>query len=126
MTVPPGDDRVGYKRPPRRTQWKKGQSGNPRKRKPVRREGASVTIERLLLSPVGLKIDGEPRRVATLEAIVLQLLQKTLASNIRAARILKKYRDFAHRNMEQTLDLAFVDSAYTRAVAKLAEKPANV
>ena len=125
MSIPEDGDRVGYKRPPRRTRWKKGQSGNPRKRKPVRREGASVTIERLLLSPVALKIDKEPRRVPTLEAVVLQLLQKTMKGNMQAARILKKYRDFAHRNMEQKLDLAFVDSAYTRAVAKLAEEPAN-
>ena len=123
MSTPEDEDRVGYKSPPRRTRWKKGQRGNPRKRKLGRREGASVTIERLLLSPVGLKIDGEPRRVPALEAVVLQLLQKTMAGNIRAARILKKYRDFAHQNMEQKLDLAFVDSAYTRAVAMLARNP---
>lgn len=125
MSIPADDGRVGYKNPPRRTRWRKGQSGNPRKRKVIPREAASVIIERLLLGPVRLKIDGESRRVPTLEAIVLQLLQKTMTGNIRAARILKKYCDFAHQDMEQKLDLTFVESAYTRAVAALAEGPDN-
>ncbi|MFY9836775.1 MAG: DUF5681 domain-containing protein [Xanthobacteraceae bacterium] len=116
---------VGYKRPPRETRWKKGQSGNPRRRKLKPREGAVATIERLLLDPVGLTIDGQQKRAPALEAIVLQLLQKTMAGNVRAARILKRYRDLALENMERKLDLEFVESAYTRAVAMLAKDGPN-
>jgi hypothetical protein len=116
---------VGYGHPPRETQWKKGQSGNPRKSKPKPREGALATMERLLLAPVRLTIDGEPKQVPALEAIVLQLLQKTMAENVRAARVLKKYKEFAHQNMKRKLDLTFVESAYTRAVAVLAKDGAE-
>jgi uncharacterized protein DUF5681 len=122
MSASPDDYRVGYKHPPRETRWKKGQSGNPRKRKAKPREGAAATIERLLFDPVGLTIDGQQRRVPALEAIMLQLLQKAMTGNIRAARILKQYRDFAFDNMERNLDLKFVESAYTRAVAMLAKE----
>jgi Family of unknown function (DUF5681) len=125
MNAPSDDYQVGYGRPPRETRWKKGQSGDPRKRKRKPREGATATIERLLLDPVSLTIDGESKRVSTLEAIVLLLLQQTMAGKLRAARILTKYRNFAHQNMDWALDLTFVESAYTRAVAKLAKDRAN-
>lgn len=119
MTAPSDEYRVGYRQPPRETQWKKGQSGNPRKTKPRPRESAVATIERLRLAPVRLTIDGEPKEVPALEAIVLQLLQKAMAENMRAARVLKKYKEFACQNMERNLDLRFVQGAYTRAVAML-------
>lgn len=125
MTDSSDEYRVGYGHPPRETRWKKGQSGDPRRRKRRPREGAAATIERLLLDPVGLTIDGQKKRVSTLEAIVLQLLQKTMAGNIRAARIVQQYRDFAFQNMERKLDLKFVESAYTRAVTMLAKDDAN-
>jgi hypothetical protein len=121
MSTPTDDYPIGYKRPPRKNQWKKGQSGNPRKQQQKPRKGAAVTIEQFLLEPVGLTIDGQQHQASALEAVVLQLLQKTMAGNIRAARILKKYRDFAYENMKQRLDLTFVDSAYSRAVAMLAK-----
>lgn len=116
---------VGYGRPPRKSKWKKGQSGNPRKAKPKHRENAVATMERLLLAPARLTIDGEPKQVPALEAIVLQLLQKAIAGNMRAARVLKKYKEFARQNMERKLDLSFVESAYTRALAMLARDDPN-
>jgi hypothetical protein len=125
VIAPSNEDRIGYRHPPRQTRWKKGQSGNSRSRKSKPREGAAATIERLLLDSIGLTIDGQQKRVSTLEAIVLQLLQKTMAGNLRAARILHNYRDFAFQNMERKLDLKFVESAYTRAVAILAKDGDN-
>jgi hypothetical protein len=84
-----------------------------------------ASVERLLLAPVRLAIDGELTQVPALEAIVLQLLQKAMAGNMRAARALKKYKEFARQNMERKLDLTFVESAYTRAVAMLAKDDPN-
>jgi len=119
MSTPSDDYQIGYRQPPRNTRWKKGQSGNSMKPKPRPRESAVATIEQLLLAPVRLTIDGEPKEVPALEAIVLQLLQKVMAENMRAARVLKKYKEFACQNMERKLDLSFVEGAYTRAVAML-------
>lgn len=82
-------------------------------------------MERLLVAPVRLTIDGEPKQVPVLEAIVLQLLQKAMAGNMRAARVLKKYKEFARQNMERKLDLSFVENTYTRALAMLARDVPN-
>jgi hypothetical protein len=50
MTDPLDDDGVGYGRPPKHTRWKKGQSGNLRKkpRQPKPSEGMIGVIDRLL------------------------------------------------------------------------------
>jgi hypothetical protein len=48
MIAPPDDYKVGYRRPPQETRWKKGQSGNPR-RKPKRTESMVDMVDRLLI-----------------------------------------------------------------------------
>ncbi|MBN8966509.1 MAG: hypothetical protein J0H89_14330 [Rhizobiales bacterium] len=111
--------RVGRGRPPLDTRWKKGQSGNPRHRKRARTESVLVTIDRLLLRPIQLSLNGETRKQPALAAIVLQLLRKALSGNIRAYRVLIKYQQFASQNKETKLELTFLDSDYTRAFASL-------
>jgi hypothetical protein len=116
MTTPPDDYKVGYGRPPRETQWKKGQSGNPR-RKPARTESMVDMVDRLLLSQVKLTLNGEVRNVTALEAIVCQLQLKEMSGNPRASRILLRYRAFASRHAEKQFQLIFMDSKYTRPLS---------
>src|ERR1700722_13759232 len=56
---------VGYGRPPKKTGWKKGQSGNagPKKRKLA---STMEIIDRLLAEPVEIIENGIPRKVSTL------------------------------------------------------------
>jgi hypothetical protein len=121
VTTQPDDDRIGYKRPPRKTRWKKGQSGDPRRRKSANRsrESAVATVDRLLLTSVPITLNGEATRVTTLEAIMYQLLHKATSGNASALRGLLKYKQFASQNMEKQVDFNFVESAYTAAVAKM-------
>lgn len=127
MSTQPNDGRIGYKRPPRNTRWKKGQSGDPRKRKPAdtSRESAVATVDRLLLASVAITLNGQATRVTTLEAIMYQLLHKAMSGNASALRVLLKYKQFASQNMEKKFDLSFVESAYTAAVAKMAGSAAK-
>ena len=120
MTAPPDDGKVGYGRPPRHTRWKKGQSGDPRKRKPRRPETTVDLLDRLLTSKIAITFNGEPRTVTTLEAIVLSALQKAIAGDIRAVRTLAKYQEFAARHGDRKLELAFIDNEYTRSFAAAA------
>jgi hypothetical protein len=117
MMAPPDDYRVGYGRPPWETRWKKGQSGDARRWKPKPSESTVAIIDRLLLAPVKIVLNGEPRKVSALEAIVFQLLQKAMSGKGRAYRALLKYQEFASLNLEKRLELTFVDSEYTRAFA---------
>jgi hypothetical protein len=97
----------------------------PQKPKPTRRPKAQIkqiespleVIERLLHKPVDTVKDGQPTKMSALEAIVLQLLQKSLAGDKRADRALQRFSDFADRNTVTELELVFVDNDYTRAFA---------
>jgi hypothetical protein len=122
MSTPSDGYKVGYGHPPRETRWKKGQSGNPRRKKTKRPESTIATIDGLLLSPIKITLNGEAQRVSTLEAIVFQLFQKAIAGSGRAFRTLLKYQEFASQNLEKKLELTFVDDDYTRAIARLPSK----
>jgi len=92
LRSPPGE--VGYKRPPKDTQWKKGQCGNPehwRKRAP---RGAIALIDEVWQEPISIVEKGERRRVTVFEAILSQLMFKELSGDRRAAAVRLKYQEF--------------------------------
>ena len=122
MSTPPENDDEGYGRPPKRTRWKKGQSGNRNRRYPKRSEGAAEMITRILLEPVEVIVNGEAKKFPTLEAILLQLWMKEVSGDLRALNVRLKYQEFARQNSEPRLEITFVDSEYTQA---LAAKPSN-
>jgi hypothetical protein len=113
------DGDVGYRRPPKSKRWKKGQSGNPRngKAKPKTIDSPLAVIERLLLKPVDTVKDGQPTKMAALEAILYQLLRKSLSGDKKAERALQKFEEFAHRNSAPQFEIVFVDNDYTKAFA---------
>jgi len=116
VTIPPDDYKVGYGRPPLETRWRKGESGNPRK-KPRRQETIVEMLDRLLLSPVNITLNGETKRVPSLEAIISQLQVKEMSGSASASRILLKYRAFASQHAEKEFQLIFVDGQSTPAVS---------
>jgi hypothetical protein len=120
-----GDYEVGFGRPPKRTRWKKGQSGNRRRRK-VRRAATTVEIiDQLLLSPVDITESGKPRRVTKLEAILLQLWRKELAGDRRALAARLKYEELIPQNTETRTEITFVDSPYTQACGHIPSSEAD-
>ena len=82
------DAGVGYGRPPQATQFKKGQSGNPRGR-PRKRRG-QATIAARVLGKIQ-RLAGQPRgdrvRYTSLELIAMTLKQLAAAGNHRAAAL---------------------------------------
>ena len=93
-----GNYEVGSGRPPKRTQWKKGQSGNRGRRKARRAATTAEIINKLLLAPVDITENGKTRRVTTLEAIILQLWRKELAGDRRALAVRLKYQELAQQH----------------------------
>lgn len=123
------DDRVGYGRPPKHRRWKKGQSGNPAKKmeRPKPSEGMTAMIDRLLGERVQITKNGRPVTMTTLEAVVHQLLQKSLAGNKRANRALHEYLDFARGQQSGgQIEIVFIDNDYTRALSASRPDPDNV
>jgi hypothetical protein len=77
-------EEVGYGKPPKSTQFKKGRSGNPRGRPRNRRR--EVPYDALLGQMVTIREDGHERRVTAAEAFLLHLTKKGLEGDNAAAR----------------------------------------
>jgi hypothetical protein len=74
-------------------------------------------MDRLLMRQVPISVNGRATRVPAAKAIVLRLMERAMAGNMRAWRALLKYKEFAENRSDKSTELQFVESDYTRAVA---------
>ena|SRR6266851_443804 len=79
------DYKVGPGRPPLRTRFRKGQSGNPGGR---RKKNLPALLADALNEAVLVTIDGERRKITKREAVVLQLVNKSTDADLRATKML--------------------------------------
>jgi hypothetical protein len=112
------DYEMGHKRPPRRTQSKKGQSGNSGRRRSRRPPRTIEIIDKLFMMPVTITEDGLRRQVPLVGAIVLQLLRRELSGSRRALTVRLAYQSLAQQYAERTLEIRFVDNDYTQALSR--------
>jgi Family of unknown function (DUF5681) len=90
----------------------------PRRRRLARQESTLEITDRLLTRRVAISVSGQATRLSATEAIVLQLIQKAMSGNPRAWRALLKYQEYANSRSDRSTEVRFVESDYTRAVAK--------
>jgi hypothetical protein len=121
-----GEYEIGLGRPPKRTQWKKGQSGHGRRRKARRAATTAEIIDKMLLALIDITENGIPRRVTTLEAILLQLWQRELDGNRRALAVRLKYEELDQAIAEPTTKINFADSPYRDASLSKTDADDNV
>ena len=74
-------------------------------------------MDRLLVKPIAITLDGKQTTVPALHAIMLQLLRKGLAGDSRARRVMLKYQALASERSSAELKITFLDSGYTQALA---------
>jgi uncharacterized protein DUF5681 len=83
----PDDYDVGYKRPPKRSQWSKGKSGNPQGRvKGIRNMKTEFTEE--LSETLRIKEQGVPKKITKQRAVIKSLTAKAVQGDTRATSIL--------------------------------------
>ena len=108
------DDEVGYGRPPKRTQFKPGQSGNPSgKRKGLR--SIATELRDILSEEIAIPSGSEIKRVTKQRALASALVTAAIGGDLRATAIVMTHldRDAARDNPEDDIDLSAVD-AYGR------------
>ena len=81
------DYKVGYKKPPLHTRFRKGQSGNPRGR-PRGSKNLSTLLIDALNEPVVVTEDGRKRKISKRELGVRQLVNKFAMAEAQATKIL--------------------------------------
>lgn len=75
--------RVGFKKPPRHTQFKPGQSGNPNGR-PKKKHSMADVIQKELHTRVAIASGGKKKTVSMLEAIIKQLFTRAAQGDNKA------------------------------------------
>lgn len=79
----PDDYEVGYRRPPKDTQFKKGETGNPNGR-PRKRGAVEMDVGAILNAPVTVVQDGKPRNMSPKEVELRRILKKAVTGDLRS------------------------------------------
>ena len=120
------DDEVGYAKPPKRSRFRPGQSGNPAgRRKNVR--NLRTDVQRTLKVPLTVRANDRPRTISTQEGALMLLRQKALQGDARSLdRLLELARLFNNDAGETgpagvlaTEDRAILDAFRAEIVATL-------
>jgi hypothetical protein len=81
-----GDYEVGYRRPPKSSQFKPGQTGNPRGR-PRQVKSIDDVLQKRLFAKVKAQENGRPTQITLLEVIVGRLLKRAAEGDNRSIMI---------------------------------------
>ncbi len=108
--TPKHDYEVGYGKPPKRTQFKKGQSGNPKgskKTEPI--DDLRVVVDDVLAETVTIRDGGKTRTVSKLEAMFHAQRLNALKGDPKAfrslARLAQKTGQFSRANPRSNIVL---------------------
>ncbi|GEP61300.1 DUF5681 domain-containing protein [Reyranella soli] len=100
----PDSYQVGYGKPPKQAQFKKGQSGNPKGRPRATEAHMPVSriIRRSLSEEIKVHVNGKQRKMTRLEAVIEMLFAMVRKGDLRAAKMLI---DLGHKHIapHQTL-----------------------
>ena len=110
---------VGYKKPPRETRFKKGQSGNPKGR-PKGSKNFGSQVASTFARKISVHEKGKERRISMAEAILLKLTAKAIAGDMTATRLAISLLQVSHEEgkpiaqtftseSDRALVLAFVE-----------------
>jgi uncharacterized protein DUF5681 len=110
ISTPAGYE-VGRGKPPRSSQFKPGQSGNPGGRRKGSRNLKTI-IRTILDSEIVLTENGRPRRVQVIEALLLRQVQEGLRGQLRAIEsLIDRYERHASQEVETAEELPEEDWA---------------
>ncbi len=80
---------MGFGKPPKRTCFKKGRSGNPKGR-PPRKPDVYSELTKVLRENVTITVDAQPEKVTVQQALLLRLRDQALRGELWAEKLLQK------------------------------------
>src|SRR5208282_4790315 len=87
---------VGYRKPPKHSRFKKGQSGNPRG-KPRGTKNSATLLKQALLASVLVKQNGHQTKTTKLRVIVTRLIHQAMQGDYSSIRLLLRYAGLDRR-----------------------------
>jgi hypothetical protein len=81
------DDQVGYKRPPKKHQFKEGQSGNPRGR-PKGARSSNKILQQFIHEQITLVVKGERRRMTRYEYLINTIYVGAIKGDAKSSALL--------------------------------------
>lgn len=96
------DYNIGYKKPPRKSQFKKGTSGNPKGRpKNAKNRTPTELLDQYLSTQVTVAENGEKKTMTLLEALQRRLVTAALKGDPYAMRLVHKELEKIEKLREQ-------------------------
>ena len=86
---------VGYKKPPKKTQFKAGQSGNPKGR-PKGSQNIGTSLNNVLSEIIVAPKNGKPKKITKHEIFSRNLVAIAINGNLKAAELVLKYAKVVH------------------------------
>ena len=86
---PPSDYDIGYGKPPKSSQFKKGKSGNPKGRPRKKRGGNEEfdgLVADLMAEKIPVTVNGERQERSRAEMVALQLTKMAMEGDLRAVK----------------------------------------
>ncbi len=84
---------IGYRKPPKQTQFVKGQSGNPKGR-PKGSQNLATLLQKITKQRVTVTENGRSREMSKAEAIFVQLVNKALRGDLNATHELRFWTQY--------------------------------
>ena len=112
-------DDVGYGRPPKYTQFKKGQSGNPNGRPKGSRNLTTDLLEELT-EQILVREGGKSKRISKQRAMLKSLAAKAVSGDVKAATLLLNMvcRLLVEQDDDDAIDLSAEDLAILDAYSR--------
>jgi hypothetical protein len=83
------DDRVGYGKPPKRTRFKPGQSGNPRGRsRAIEFRDWENPIQKYMLELITVTIKGKTEKIPVVDALMMTSIKRALGGCTKTLKVL--------------------------------------
>jgi len=118
------DDAVGYGRPPKATQFKKGQSGNPKGR-PKGTRPVGAVLQEILGQRIAVTENGRTRRLPALEVMLRRLANDAMRSEPSALKLMLSLVDRYGDSPEAEIRFNDILAEDKEILANFLKKPAE-